>query len=197
MNKNSFIFIGRSGSGKGTQAALLIQALKKLDPSREPLYVQTGQELRQFIQGNSFTQKITKKHYENGELMPEFIATYAWINVLVQKYNGAEDLIFDGTPRKLHEASVLNSIFDFYEFGKPWVIYIDIPRDEASQRLLLRKRMDDSAEDISKRQDWYETDVVPTVNYYKDNPKYTFLDINGVGKIEDIHADIVKKIGLR
>ena len=62
MNKNSFIFIGRSGSGKGTQAALLIQALKKSDPNREPLYVQTGQELRQFIQGSSFTQKITKKH---------------------------------------------------------------------------------------------------------------------------------------
>jgi adenylate kinase family enzyme len=197
MKPQAFIFIGRSGSGKGTQANLLIEELKSINSSISSLYIQSGQRFREFIQGNLFTQKKSKEYYDNGILQPEFLAVDMWIGLLVEKYSGAEHLIFDGTPRKLHEAGVLESVFDFYNLDKPFVIHIDIAKDESLKRLLLRKRLDDTKDDILKRLSWYETDVVPTVNYYRDNPKYTFIEVDGNGSVEDIHKDIIGKLGLK
>jgi len=196
MSPQCFIFIGRSGSGKGTQAKLLIEDLKRSDSSRETLYIQTGQELREFIKGETYTQKKTKGLYENGALMPEFLALHAWISLMVEKYDGTQNLIFDGTPRKVHEAGVINSLFEFYSFEKPWVINIDISLDEAVKRLMERKREDDTEDSIRKRLGWYETDVAPTINYFKSNPLYRCLDIDGERSIEAIHTDIVKRLGL-
>ncbi len=190
-----FVFVGRSGAGKGTQAKLIMDLLKKID-GRDILYVQTGQELREFIKGPSYTQQLTKKLYDSGSLMPEFMAVYAWINRVVNNYKGTEHLVFDGTPRKLHEAGVLHSIFSLYQFEKPCVINIEITPEEAFKRLILRKRQDDDEAEIRKRLSWYETDVVPAINFYRNNKDYNFLEIDGQGSVEDIHKDIVKRLGL-
>ena len=98
---NTFIFIGKSGCGKGTQAKLLEAYLRKTDPSKEVLYIQTGWEIREFIKGNSFTQKTAKVLYDTGALQPEFLSIYIWTNVLVNKFNGHEHLIFDGFLAKI------------------------------------------------------------------------------------------------
>ncbi len=197
MKPQPFIFIGRSGSGKGTQAGLLIDALKKVDPSHGSLYVQTGEEFRNFIKGDTYTEKIAKKIYDAGELEPEFVATYLWVKILNEHFTGDQHIIFDGTPRRLHEAGVLDSVFGFYGLDNPWVIHVDIGPEESLKRLLLRKRADDSEEDIQERLSWYETEVVPVVEYYRDNQDCQFsVDINGERSIEEIHADIVKRLGL-
>jgi adenylate kinase family enzyme len=192
-----FIFIGRSGCGKGAQVDLLIKALKEADSSRGVLYIQTGQEFRKFIQGQSFSAKRSKVCNEKGGLQPEFLAIKMWVDALVDNYNGTDHVVFDGTPRKFHEAGVLESIFDFYDFDKPYVVNIDVSREESRKRLLLRKRMDDNESEISKRLDWYETDVAPTVEYFRKNAKYIFLKIDGERPIPDIHADLMKRLGFR
>ncbi len=197
MNQQSFIFIGRSGCGKGTQIKLLMDVLKKKDPSREVLYIYTGQEFREFIKGESITQKKSKAIYVAGGLQPEFLTVHMWVKPLVDKYTGKEHVIFDGTPRKFHEAGVLHSIFGFYGLPKPWVVNIDISSAEATKRLLARKRFDDVTEEIKKRLSWYETDVAPTIGYYRDNGNYNFLEIDGEKGVEGIHEDIVKGLGLR
>ena len=196
MNLQSFVFIGRSGCGKGTQIELLIKVLKEKDPSHEILNIYTGQEFRNFIQGPSKTQQITKGVYESGGLMPEFLTVHMWVKPLVEQYNGNQHIIFDGTPRKFHEAGVLHSMFGFYKFQKPWVINIVISQEEAVKRLLKRQRMDDTEADIRKRLGWYETDVAPTIEFYRDNPNYSFLYVDGERTPEEIHNDIVKKVGL-
>lgn len=197
MKPQAFIFIGRSGCGKGTQVDLLMKVLAAKDPAISTLYIQTGQELREFITGPKLTQKKAKEIYDTGGLEPEFLTVHMWVRPLVELYTGNQHLIFDGTPRKVHEAGVLNSIFDFYGFGKPWVVHIEIGAEEATRRLLARQRQDDSADDIRERLAWYETNVVPTINYYVDNPAYHFVRINGERSIESIHEDIVQKLGLR
>ncbi len=197
MLPQSFIFIGRSGSGKGTQAQLLIEYLESIDPSRKSLYIQTGALLRDFIEGPTLTQKVAKDIYDAGGLMPEFTAIYQWVKALIERYNGNEHLIFDGTPRKLHEAGVLNSIFSFYKLTKPWVIHIDVTPEEALKRLMLRKRMDDTEADIKERLSWFETEVVPAIDYYKKSSGYTFLSIKGERSVLDIHADIVQRLALK
>jgi adenylate kinase family enzyme len=196
MKQQAFIFIGRSGSGKGTQAALLIEALKKADPSRGVRHIETGAEMRRFIQGPAATQQRAKGITDSGGLQPEFIAIYQWANVLVNQYNGTDHLIFDGSPRKMTEAGALDSIFPFYGIEKPWIAHLDVDAAEIHNRLRKRGRNDDTREAISRRLAWYETDVAPTVEFYRTNPDYRFLDIKGEGSIEAIHADFMKKIGL-
>ncbi|MDO8430507.1 MAG: nucleoside monophosphate kinase [Candidatus Taylorbacteria bacterium] len=191
MNQKSFIFIGRSGCGKGTQAKLLSDYLKKIDPTRDVLYIQTGEHFREFIKGPSYTQKISRAIYDVGGLQPEFLAVFMWANVFVNKFTKNEHIIMDGTPRKLHEAGVLDSAFKFYGLEKPIVINIDISKNESIDRLMARKRFDDNREDIEMRLSWYETDVVPALEYYKNNKNYQYVSLDGNRSIEEIHKDII------
>jgi len=63
MDPQAFIFFGRSGSGKGTQAKLLVEALKE-KTGREVLYVETGQRFREFKTGETLSSELTKEVIE-------------------------------------------------------------------------------------------------------------------------------------
>jgi adenylate kinase len=132
----------------------------------------------------------------SGKLQPEFLTLYVWIKLLISKYTGTEHIVFDGTPRKLHEAGVLDSMVEFFNLDKPYVINIDISKEEAKSRLISRGRMDDSADDIEKRLSWYETDVAPTISYYENNPRYNFIKIDGKQQIEEVFEMIKKELSL-
>ena len=196
MKQKAFILIGRSGCGKGTQSELIKKRLAGLDPERPMLSVQTGAEFREFIKGDSTTQKLSHAAYTADILQPEFLSVYMWINVLIREYKNGEHLMFDGTPRRRHEAGVLDSIFDFYGIEKPIVINVDVGAEWATTRLSARGRMDDGKDDIAKRLAWYETDVVPTIEFYRNNPRYNFIQVNGERSVDEIHAEIVEKAGL-
>ena len=94
MYPQAFIFIGRSGAGKGTQAALLMSALRRKDSSRQIQYIQTGLELREFIKGDSVTERMTNTAYRSGMLMPEFLTVYVWVKALVERYVRGSHLVF-------------------------------------------------------------------------------------------------------
>lgn len=194
MDQKVFILIGRSGCGKGTQAELISKFLKQKDSQRDTLYIQSGSEIRNFIKGNSITQKISNQYYTDDKLQPEFISVYMWINVLINNYDVNKHLIFDGTPRRKHEAGVLDSIFDFYSLNKPTVINIDVSEEWATEKLSARHRMDDKSEDIKKRLAWYMTDVVPTIEFYKNNPRYNFIKVNGERNIDEVFNEIITYI---
>jgi adenylate kinase family enzyme len=196
MKPRVFIFIGMSGCGKGTQAELLIELLKKKDPSHDVLYVQTGQSFRNLIKNDSFTARKTKEIINAGDLVPEFLAIHIWSDMLVDDYKEGDHIIFDGTPRKFHEAEVLDSVFGFYGLTKPTIVYLDISHDEAMKRLLRRKRADDTPASIEERLGWYEKEVVEALKFFEDNPNYLFLKIDGERSVEEIHEDIAKKVGL-
>ncbi len=198
MKPHPFIFIGRAGAGKGTQAKLLEVQLKNLH-DRAVLHVETGAEFRNFLKTEGYTAGLAKTIIESGGLMPEFMPVYMWGKLLTEKYTGEEYLIFDGTPRKLLEAELLGSIFPFYGLQNPFVIYLDIEHEESSKRLTIRAkegRRDDTAEAIERRRIAFEADVKPVVEWYRTNPNVTFLDIDGHGTIEEVHARIVKNLGL-
>ncbi|MFA6536606.1 MAG: nucleoside monophosphate kinase [Candidatus Paceibacterota bacterium] len=194
---HSFIFIGRSGCGKGTQVELLGEYLKKQNPETEVFHLESGAEFREFIKGDTTTQKISKQIYDDGGLQPEFLSVYMWAKILSTKFKNTEHLLIDGTPRRLHEAGALHSIFGFYKRVKPYVIYINVSRKWAEDRLLARKRIDDNADDIKARLDWFESEVMPVVKYYQSHQDYNFLDINGEQTIADVQAEIVNRLDLK
>jgi adenylate kinase family enzyme len=47
---------------------------------------------------------------------------------------------------------------------------------------------------IETRLEWYKTDVVPVVEYYRTNSYYNFVEINGEQSVEAVHAEILKAI---
>jgi len=203
MIPQTFIFIGRYGSGKGTQAKLLIETLKKLDPARKSIYIETGAEFRKFTARKSnHTAEMTKKVIDAGGLMPEFMPIHLWSNLLVEHYSGDEHLVFDGTPRKMLEAQILDPVFSFYSMEeKPWVLFLSLSHEESSKRLVLRSvksgRADDSKEAIEKRKKAFEADVDPVIEWYRTNPNVSFMEVDGGRPIEVVHEDIVKKVGLK
>lgn len=193
MTPQTFIFIGRSGCGKGTQAKLIQDYLKKYDSDREILYIQTGAEFREFIKGTSITAQLSKAVYDKGQFQPEFLAIYMWTNILVHKYSVNEHLVMDGMPRMYHEAGVLDSVWPFYKMRPPHVIYIDISKEESKKRLLARKRLDDTEIEIAERLAWFEEKVVPTLDFFKNNPDYDYVSVNGMQPAEDVHKEILAK----
>ncbi len=196
MTPQTFIFIGRSGCGKGTQAKLIQDYLKKYDPTREILYIQTGAEFREFIKGNTVTQQLSRAMYDKGQFQPEFLAIHMWTSVLVNKYTAGEHLVLDGMPRKYHEAGVIDSVWPFYKMKPPHVVYIDITQEEAKKRLMSRHRMDDKEEEIDERLSWFESEVIPTLDFFKSNPDYHYITVDGMKPAEEVHKEVLEKTKL-
>lgn len=194
-NPKTFIFIGRSGCGKGTQADLLKEYIDKTYPDETTLYIETGENFRKFIKGSGYSNKLSKQIHEDGGLQPEFLAVHIWADILINELDGGENLIIDGTPRKLAEAQIFDTAMKFYGRKKTNVIFINVSREWAFERLKSRGRGDDkSDEDINARLDWYDDEVVPTMEYFKDNPDYNFVDVDGENSIEEVHREIISKI---
>jgi adenylate kinase len=194
MELKTFIFIGRSGSGKGTQARMLQEYLKDTDPDTPVLYEETGAKFREFIKEDTFTSKLSQEFYNTGKLQPNFLAIRIWAEELRKNFKGNEHIIFDGTPRQLREAYVLETALDFYNRKNVYIIYPNVSREWSEKRLLERGRSDDDLEEIKKRLDWYDTQVAPVIEYYRDNPRYNFVDINGEQTIKEVHDQIIEKI---
>src|SRR5688500_10257914 len=130
MNPQAIIFIGRYAAGKGTQADLLMKLMKEKDPAHPPLYMYPGNEFRKYIQTGTYTANLAKQVVDSGGLMPEFLPLFIWVKVLIENYKGTEHLVFDGSPRRLLEAKVMESVFPFYNIGKPTVVYLHIEHEE-------------------------------------------------------------------
>ncbi len=190
------IFIGRSGCGKGTQAELFMNRIRKFEPDlpagRQVLYVESGEYFRKFIRGESFSSKLSKKIHEADLRQPDFLACYMWSNILLNELDDDMHIVFDGAPRALDEAEILTSALKFYGREKPAVIYINVSRQWSEKRLLARGRSDDvNLSRIDKRLDWFDKDVMPAVEYFRQNPYYRFFEINGEQTIEEVHAEII------
>ncbi len=188
-----FIFFGKSGSGKGTQAELLKTELEAMD--RKVIYIETGQLMRDFVaSGDGYLQKRTNDIIGTGGLMPIFFPTYLWAKVLVEKYTGSEDIIFDGVSRRIEEAPVIDAALDFLNVEHRSVIHIDVSDKWVIDRLTARGRTDDSISGIQKRLAWYLENVVPVLGYFENRKAYRFFEINGEQPIEQVHAEIMKKL---
>ncbi len=197
MTPQTFIFFGPSGSGKGTQARLLIDYLEKNDPERKTVYIETGRRFRDFITEASYTAKKTNQIIEEGGLLPEFLPIWIWSEYLVKHVSGDEHMILDGLSRRAHEAPILNSAMKFYGRIKPFVISINVSHEWAKEKLLARERGDDKTEQIEKRLAWFEKNVIPAMQYFENNEFYNFVTINGEQSVEDVHKELMEKCGLK
>lgn len=196
MQEYTIIFIGKSGSGKGTQIKNLSQYLQsKGEDSIE--YIESGQGLRDFIETDTYTSKLTRVINSEGRLYPTFIAIWSWVDKIIQTFSGQKFVLVDGAPRKLNEALIIDEMFDFYKRENRYIIEIDVSDEWATDRLKNRGRGDDlSDENINTRLGWFRDNSPKILDFFEKNEKYTVIKINGEQSIEDVQKDIIAKLEL-
>ncbi len=199
MNLKTFIVIGRSGCGKGTQAKILEAFLKNEDPGRSIFHLETGARFREFIKGGSYTSKLALQVSEAGERQPDFLAVWNWAHLMMEELNGNEHMVIDGTPRSYEEALVLDTAMSFYGRVMPTVIYLDVSRQWSRERLLSRASKEGRSDDqsvakVERRLDWFETEVMRGVKFFEQSNGYRFIHINGEQSIEQVAADIQREL---
>ena len=192
----TIIFIGRSGSGKGTQARLVNDWIRENDEKkRQILYVETGDHYRHFVGSKTFSAKLANEVYEKDELAPDFIGCWLWGDTLINELDEDMHLVIDGASRTLLEAEVLSSALKFYKREKPTVVYIDVSNKWSDDRLLARGRADDkSLLRINKRLKWFDEQVMPAIKYFKSNKFFNFVEINGEQSKEKVFKDIISSL---
>lgn len=190
----AFIFIGRSGCGKGTQVELFKNNLAEKTGAKI-LHIETGSFFREFLKNNSsYTQELSKGIVDTGGLMPAAMPIAFWVNYLINNFTGKEKLIFDGCPRKLTEAELLDGMLKFYGIKNYKVVHINTSKKWCVDRLTARGRKDDTPEGIEKRMTWYEKDVMPCIEFFNNNKDCEVIDVNGEQTIEEVHAELMNKV---
>jgi len=194
---HTFILVGRSGCGKGTQAALLRDMMHAAD-GKQILYVETGDRFRRFIQAEGYTSSEAREINDAGERQPDFLACWMWGNVLVDELHADMHIVFDGAPRAIAEAHVLTTALTFYKREKPVVIYLNVSKRWSEDRLIERARKDDSSiQKIEKKLKWFDESVIPALDYMKEDRHYTFVEVDGERSIEEVHQNILKELEIR
>lgn len=190
----TFIFFGTVGSGKGTQAELLKKYIIEKEISNDVIYLSTGVEYRTLLSKDNYTAKIIKKTLEKGFLQPDFLTVSLFANTLISHVKENSFLITDGFPRTIKQSKEFEEAMNFYGRNNIHIIYIELDKEEATNRMMKRGRSDDTPDSIEKRFDEYVSNVIPSMNYFKNNEFYTIHTINGKQTIENVHLDIIKSL---
>lgn len=189
MNSQTIIILGRSGSGKGTQAELL---KKLLSPC---LYIYTGDLFRELAEADTLAGQKIKAALAGGGLPQEWLAAFLWQKELIYGIHGSENIIIDGSPRRLDEAEEMDKVLEWLDRTNIKVLLVDITEDEAVKRLLKRGRADDSEDSIRARLAWFNTEAKPAIEHYEKSGR--LVKVDGLGPIAEIHERIKAALGLK
>lgn len=201
--KPVIFFLGKSGSGKDTQADLLIEKFKFN-------FISSGDLLRDFKNRSSAFPEDSLERYEadgikrildTGKFVPTLTVACQWRFAaleVMKNFKQSTGLVFGGSPRKLAEAMILDDFFskwpDAQEYFKICPVEITLSNEEAAKRLLLRRREDDNERAIKNRLSEFEEFVVPVIDYFKKSGR--LLTVNGEQSIDDVHKDVLKVLDI-
>lgn len=184
------IVLGKSGSGKGTQVELLQRKFGFQ-------VVSSGNLLRTRMVQDDFVGERLREIIGKGILVPTPIIFHLWLHRFeeLREQENLKGIIFEGSPRKVYEAKLLDEVLPFYQLeGNVRVLYVNISDQEATKRLLERARSDDDMQAIRERLRWYQEEVVPVIDYYRE--KGLLIEVNGEQSVEAVNEEIVGKLRL-
>ncbi len=174
------VLLGAPGSGKGTQA-------EKIVDTYGVAHISTGEVLRAEVAAGTDLGLKAKQIMDAGELVSDDIIL-GIAKEHIGKLDSRRGFLLDGFPRTLAQAEGLDKMLA--ELGAPLDLALLVQVDDAEvmQRLLARKRADDTEETIRNRLDVYRAQPEPLIGYYRDQGK--LAPVEGVGAIDEIFARV-------
>ena len=184
------IFIaGPQGSGKGTQG-------KKLADKLDFFFLGMGSVLRE-IQAEDTPLSKKLSALDRGTLLPDDVIVEILEDRLA-KIEPGRGIIFDGVPRRLNQAEFLISLLQKKGYKNMASIFIDLPREASIHRLISRakieNRTDDTPEAIEMRFEYYDREMVPTLEYLKKET--AFFEIDGTPSVDEVEHAIDTALGI-
>jgi adenylate kinase len=186
----NIVIFGAPGSGKGTQSDNLIKTYGLF-------HISTGDVLRDNIKRGTELGATAKAYMDKGQLIPDDLMISILADVLdANREAAAPGVIFDGFPRTIAQAEALDTMLAERGTAISTVVGLEVPEEELIERILLRGKLtgrsDDNMETVKSRLDVYHNQTAPLQEYYK--AKGLYQAINGLGKIDDIFAEIQKAV---
>jgi adenylate kinase len=211
----NLILIGAQGSGKGTQAERLAQALH-LKPCA------SGELLRKAIAEGTPLGRAARPHYDRGDLVPDDLII-GMVLECIDDRKDASGIILDGFPRNVSQAKALDDRLAERRQAIDWAIYLEVPREVLLDRLSgryvcrasehvwnirtkpprvpgicdydgspLYQRPDDTPEKIARRLDIFFTETIHLTDYYGLQGK--LLHVDGTGSIDGVTRTILDAV---
>jgi adenylate kinase len=206
------VLLGAPGSGKGTQAKLLVEKYKIPQ-------ISTGDLLRAAVSAGTELGKKAKAVMDAGQLVSDEIVL-GMIQERLSKPDAKAGFILDGFPRNIPQAQALDALLA--RMGQPLqlALLVDVDNEVLLKRLTgrrtcaqcgqmyniyfsppkvagkcdkcggsLEQRSDDNEATIRNRLQIYEGQTAPLVSYYRAQGK--LRTVRGVGNINDIFKSVV------
>jgi adenylate kinase len=188
MKSKTIIFLGPQGSGKGTQVEKLAS---HLDSRHEPVTVlQTGKPFRDLSARGGFAAELVRNRIEKGKLIPNAVTNALVISEMMHVTTPDTHLIFDGYPRDVAQAEVLDEALQFFERSELTIVHLDSPDSVVIKRMKSRGRSDDTDEGIAERLRLYHSVTKPVLAYYQARPQTVLHTIDGALTIEEVASRI-------
>ena len=185
MTAVHLVILGRQGSGKGTQAARLVEAY-------HPIHVSTGDMLRAAVAAGTELGLQARALMDAGDLVGDDLINGIVSERLAQPDVAENGFLLDGYPRTPDQAAAMEVFL--VEAGTPLdaAVNLDVPVDEVTARMLARGRADDTEEAIRRRLALYESETAPLLAWFADRGLLDVVD--GLGDVDVVFgrlADVI------
>ena len=184
------VLLGPPGSGKGTQATMLVERLKLP-------HISTGALLRNAAKRGTALGLQAKAITDKGELVPDDIMS-DMIEERLSRDDVASGFILDGYPRNVSQAESLDAMLERLNTPADEAIHIDIDPEQIIKRIAKRAkeegRSDDTEETVRNRMRVYEEQTAPVADYYAERGLLT--RVLGNGDKEEILQRILSVLNL-
>ena len=184
------VLLGPPGSGKGTQAALLVKQLGVP-------HISTGALLRDAAGRGTELGLKAKALSDKGELVPDNDMA-GMLEERLSRQDVVSGFILDGYPRNLAQAETLTTLLERLEQPVDDAILIDIDAEQIIKRIAKRAqeegRTDDTEETVRNRLRVYAEQTAPVADYYAERGLLT--KVLGDGSVDEIFQRLFSILNL-
>lgn len=185
------VLLGPPGSGKGTQATLLVEQLNVP-------HISTGALLRNAAKRGTELGLQAKSITDKGELVPDDIMS-DMIEERLSRDDVAGGFILDGYPRNVAQAKSLEIVLERLGMPADEAIHIDIDPEQVIARIARRAkeegRADDAEATVRNRMRVYDEQTAPVADYYEEHGLLT--RVWGDGSKDEVLQRILSVLKIR
>lgn len=188
------ILLGPPGSGKGTQAQLLVQRYGIVQLS-------TGEMLRAAVAAGTPVGLKAEEIMASGGLVPDEIVV-GIISDRIDQPDAKNGFILDGFPRTVPQAEALDELLKHKHLKLDAVVELRVNESALLSRVETRVaqmrergeevRVDDTPEVLTKRLASYRSQTEPLIHYYSERRKLSTID--GMMAIDEVTRAIHRQL---